>query len=196
MSKLFKSFNLKSAEILKNGGIGIIPTDTIYGIVGSALNKKTVERIYKLRRRNLKKPMIILIGSINDLKLFGIKIDLKTKRILSKIWPNKVSVVLPCKNNKFSYLYRNTESLAFRFPKNRNLTNFLKRTGSLVAPSANWEGYKLSKTIEEARGYFKDEVDLYIDLGAKKSQPSTLIGIDNGKIIIIREGAVNLSAYI
>ncbi|MEK7522400.1 MAG: Sua5/YciO/YrdC/YwlC family protein [Patescibacteria group bacterium] len=66
MCKIFKTFNLKLAEILKNGGIGVIPTDTIYGIVGSALNKKTVERIYKLRRRNLKKPMIVLIGSIND----------------------------------------------------------------------------------------------------------------------------------
>ena len=56
---------LKTAPIvttLRNGGVGVVPTDTIYGIVGSALNPKTVARIYKLRRRNPKKPMIILIG--------------------------------------------------------------------------------------------------------------------------------------
>ena len=196
MCKIFKTFNLKLAEILKNGGIGVIPTDTIYGIVGSALNKKTVERIYKLRRRNLKKPMIVLIGSINDLKLFGIKTNLKIKRILSKIWPNKVSVILPCKDKKFSYLHRGADSLAFRFPKNKKLISFLKKTGPLVAPSANWEGCKSSKTIKEAQKYFQDNVDFYIDSGIKKSSPSTLIEIDNGEVIIIREGAVNICAYL
>jgi len=194
--KIFKSFNLSSAEILKNGGVGIIPTDTIYGIVGSALNKKTVERIYKLRKRNLKKPMIILIGSINDLKLFGIKIEPKTKRILSKIWPNKVSVILPCKNKKFTYLHRGANSLAFRFPKNKKLISFLKKTGPLVAPSANWEGNDPAKTIKEAIKYFKGGIEFYIDLGAKKSAPSTLIEINKGKMMIIREGAISISAYL
>ena len=196
MSKLFKSFNLKPAEILKNGGVGVIPTDTIYGIVGSALNKKTVERIYELRKRNFKKPMIVLISSINDLKLFGIKINLKVKRILSKIWPNKVSVILSCKNKKFSYLHRGTDSLAFRFPKNKKLISFLKKTGPLVAPSANWESCEPSKSIKEARRYFKDKVDFYIDSGSKTSLPSTLIRVDKGEIGVIREGAMNPCTYI
>ena len=194
--KIFKSFNSRSAEILKNGGVGIIPTDTIYGIAGSALNKKTIERIYKLRKRSLKKPMIILIGSVNDLKLFGIKIGPKIKKILSRVWPNKVSVILPCKNKKLSYLHRGSGSLAFRLPKNKKIADFLKKTGPLAAPSANWEGCKPSETIKEARKYFEDKVDLYIDLGIKKSRPSTLIKIDNGKVRTIREGAVNLFSCI
>ena len=194
--KIFKSFNLSSAEILKNGGVGVVPTDTIYGIVGSALNKNTVERIYKLRKRNFKKPMIILIGAIKDLGLFGIKADIKTKRIFSKIWPNKVSVILSCKNKKFSYLHRGANSLAFRFPKNKKLVNFLKKTGPLVAPSANWEGYEPAKTIKEAIKYFKGGIEFYIDLGAKKSAPSTLIEINKGKMMIIREGAISISAYL
>ncbi len=50
-----------AAEVLRRGGVGVMPTDTIYGIVGSALRPSTVRRIYRLRRRNLRKPMIILI---------------------------------------------------------------------------------------------------------------------------------------
>ncbi|MDO8442794.1 MAG: L-threonylcarbamoyladenylate synthase [bacterium] len=217
MSEVFKSFNLKLAEILKSGGVGVIPTDTIYGIVGSALNKKTVEHIYKLRKRDFKKPMIILISSVDDLKLFGINIGLQTKIILSKIWPGKVSVILPCpsdlpvrspakegalceggpcKNNKFSYLHRGANSLAFRFPKNKKLINFIKKTGPLVAPSANWEGYKPAKTIKEAAKYFKSRIEFYIDLGTKKSLPSTLIEINRGKVALIREGAVSINAYL
>jgi len=192
MSKIFKDFNFEAVTILKNGGVGVIPTDTIYGIVGSALNKKTVERIYKLRKRNFKKPMIVLIGSMNDLKLFGIKIFPKVKRILSKIWPNKISVILLCKNKKFSYLHRGANSLAFRFPKNKKLANFLKKTGPLVAPSANWEGCDPAKTAKEAIKYFKGGIEFYIDFGSKKSALSTLIKINGGRIAVIRDGAVSI----
>lgn len=61
-------------EILKRGGIGVLLTDTIYGVLGSALNKKVVERIYEVRKREKKKPFIILISKVSDLKIFGIKI--------------------------------------------------------------------------------------------------------------------------
>src|SRR3989344_3633535 len=80
---------LKTAQIvttLRNGGVGVVPTDTIYGIVGSALNPQAVERIYKLRRRNPKKPMIILIGSLGDLRLFDIRPSRKMKKLLKKFW--------------------------------------------------------------------------------------------------------------
>jgi len=64
----------KIIKILKEGGIGVLPTDTIYGLVGSALNKETVEMIYKIRKREKTKPFIILISSPKDLKIFEIKI--------------------------------------------------------------------------------------------------------------------------
>ena len=61
-------------KILKEGGIGVLPTDTIYGLVGLALNKKTVDRIYRVRKREKTKPFIILISNVKDLELFNIKI--------------------------------------------------------------------------------------------------------------------------
>ncbi|MBI5765819.1 L-threonylcarbamoyladenylate synthase [Candidatus Falkowbacteria bacterium] len=103
-------------NILKDGGIGILPTDTIYGLVGRALDPETVERIYEVRKRRPDKPFIILISSIADLKLFNIKINKKTKTILKKYWPGPVSIILPCSDEKFYYLHRGTKTLAFRLP--------------------------------------------------------------------------------
>lgn len=171
----------------------MIPTDTIYGLVGSALNKKTVERIYKLRGRNLKKPMIILIGSIGDLKNFGVAVDSETMKQLKKFWPGKVSVILQMENSKlrrekFEYLHRGTRSLAFRLPKPHWLKKLLIATGPLVAPSANWEGKPPAYTIREAKKYFGNKVDFYVDGGRLFSGPSTLIKIQEGKIAILRKG--------
>ena len=84
-------------RIIKNNGVGVLPTDTLYGVVGSAFSKKAVARIYKLRKRNLKKPLIILIHSLADLSLFGVLPGVKDKKILRAFWPGKISVIIPCK---------------------------------------------------------------------------------------------------
>jgi len=179
-------------KLLASGDIGVIPTDTIYGLVGSALNSKTVERIYKLRKRNSKKPFIILVSSIKDLALFEIELDPKTKNILENIWPGKVSVILPCLSDKLEHLHRGAKTLAFRIPDKKDLLAFLKKTGPLVAPSVNPEGAEPAKTIIEAKKYFGKNVDLYIDGGQLNSLPSTLVRIENGGIKVLRKGAVNL----
>ena len=179
--------------ILKLGGIGVFPTDTLYGVVGSALNKKTVERIYALRRRDLKKSMIILISSVGDLKKFGIVLDAPQKKALKELWPGKVSVVLPCKFKKFEHLHRGKKTLAFRLPDQQELIKVLTKTGPLVAPSANWEGKKPATTFREATNYFTDEVEFYVDGGKLKSKPSTLVEINSGGTIkVLREGAVKI----
>jgi L-threonylcarbamoyladenylate synthase len=166
---------------IKKGLIGVIPTDTIYGIVCSAMNKKSVKKIYKIRKRNLKKPMIILVSSIKDLDLFDIKID---KKIVNKYWPGKVSIIVPVK--KFEYLHRGKENLAFRLPDNKELIKLLKISGPIVAPSANTEGEKPAETIEQAIDYFQDKIDFYVDCGKLKSKPSKVISLMNNKIEIIR----------
>lgn len=178
---------IKAIDILMKGGIGVMPTDTIYGIVGLALSKKAVERIYKVRHRQLKKPMIILIGTENDLKFFDIKIGGKTKKILNRFWPGKTSVILPCFNEKFVYLHRGTKSLAFRLPRLLWLRRFLIKTGPLVAPSANPEGLSPAETIAEAKKYFGKKIDFYLNAGRMTGKPSKLIKISNGKINILRK---------
>ena len=168
-------------------------TDTIYGLVGSALKKKTVERIYNLRRRNRKKPLIILISSIKDLNLFDVKLNRFQERFLKKIWPGKVSVILPCPYKKFIYLHRGSEALAFRLPKKKSLVNLLKATGPLVIPSANPEGLPPAENISQAKKYFKNRPNFYLNSGSLKSLPSTVIKIGKSEIEIVRQGAVKVS---
>lgn len=184
-----KKIELKEiVQIIKSGRTGILPTDTIYGIVGSAMNEKTVEKIYKLRKRNKTKPMIILISSKKDLDLFGIRLSEKQEKVLKKFWPGKVSVILDCKKKKFEYLHRGKNSLAFRLPKEKWLQNFLKKTGPLVAPSANFEGEKPALAIAEAKEYFSDKVDFYVDFGKMESKPSMIIRLlKKGEVEVLRK---------
>jgi len=85
---------LKAALLLKEGAIGVIPTDTIYGICASAFNRKSVEKVYRLRKRNPNKPCIILISSFDDLKKFNVRLKSWQRKILEKLWPGKISVIL------------------------------------------------------------------------------------------------------
>lgn len=174
-------------KILKIGGVGVLLTDTLYGLVGQALNKRTVARIYKIKGRNNKKPLIILISSLKDLTRFGIKIDNKINKSLKSFWPGPVSIILPCPVKKFKYLHRDTKTLAFRLPKKNTLIKILKKTGPLVAPSANPEGQQPAQSIEEAKKYFGDNVDFYLTGVKSKCKPSTIIKVNNGGFEIIRK---------
>jgi L-threonylcarbamoyladenylate synthase len=177
----------KIIKILKEGGIGVLPTDTIYGLVGSALKKETVERIYKIRKRERKKPFIILISGPQDLKIFGIKIKPFQKELIKKFWPGPYSLIFDCKSEKFEYLHRGKKSLAFRVPKPKWLRKILKEAGPLVAPSANLAGMPHSKTIREAKKYFGESVDFYFDARKIDKKPSTLIDIRKKEIKILRK---------
>lgn len=164
-------------KIIKKGGIGVLPTDTLYGLVGAAFSQKAVARIYKVRRRNPKKPLIILIGSFGDLKKLGIRTDGRINGFLKKIWPGPVSVILPCPAKKFYYLHRGTKTLAVRMPKLSWLRQLIGKTGPLVAPSANLAGRPPALTVKEAKKYFNKRVDFYLNRGRRLSSPSLLIEI-------------------
>lgn len=181
--------NKQIVQLLKSGKVGVIPTDTIYGIVGSALNPETVERIYILRKRSGNKPLIILISDFKDLETFGIILTQHQKDFLQKNWPNPLSVVLNCGDEKFKYLHRGTNSLAFRMPNNEPLLEVLKRVGPLVAPSANWEGEKPAENIAEAKKYFGSNVAFYVDGGNISAQSSTLVDFTKDSPNILRQGS-------
>lgn len=181
-------------KLLKTGRVGIIPTDTIYGIVGSALIPDSVEKIYELRKRSFNKPMIILISDLNDLNQFNIKLTDTQKKFLQKNWPNPLSIVLPCKDDKFSYLHRGTNSLAFRMPKDERLLKILKQVGPLVAPSANLEGEKPAENINQAKKYFREKISFYIDGGEIKYKPSTLLELEENSVKILRYGDFQITS--
>lgn len=183
-------------RVLQRGGIAVIPTDTVYGIVARARDRSAVARLYRLRRITPRKPFIILIDSVARLGEFGIALDAAQRKFLARVWPGKISVVLPCAKKKFAYLHLGKSALAFRLPKNRTLTALLRNTGPLVAPSANPEGMKPAETVSEARRYFGDSVDIYTRVSRKRGKPSTLVSFLGSVPKVLRKGAANVNRYI
>ena len=173
-------------DVLLRGGVAVLATDTTYGIVGSALKERTVNEIYRLRKRDLDKPLIVLIADMCDLKKFGITLTYKQKKMLQMVWPGPVSSILPCPHDKFSYLHRGRETLAFRLPKKESLRRLIREVGPLVAPSANPQGHSVAKNIQEARAYFGPNVDFYQDSGRVVASPSKLIDITGDAEKILR----------
>lgn len=179
--------NENLVKVLKGNGIAVMPTDTLYGLVGKAKNIGVVERIYRIRKRNPKKPCIILIGEMKELQKFGIVLTPAQKKEIKK-QKKPTSFVLDCSDEKFLYLHCGTKTLAFRIPANKDLQNLLLKTGPLVAPSVNLEARPPSKTIEEAKEYFGDLVDFYADGGELAGKPSKLIKLHkDGSVSILRE---------
>ncbi len=175
----------KIEDILQQGGIGILATDTLYGIVGQALNRETVERIYGVKKRTPTKPFIIMVSDIKDLSLFHVDIDHTMQESIDKYWPGPVSIILTCDNPEFEYLHRGTNSLAFRMPAKPKLRELIAKTGPLVAPSANPEGLEPAQTIDHARAYFHDEVDFYEE-GLVNTKPSKIIKLTSDGEEVIR----------
>ena len=184
-------------KMLLNNKVVVMPTDTIYGIVGNALNDKVVNRIYDIKKRAPDKPCIVLIGDVKDLEKFSIHLFNEQKEKIKEYWSfektqdfnqRPVSIVFDCIDQKFFYLHRGTQTLAFRLPKQTGLQDLLRETGPLIAPSANIEGLSPANNIHEAKNYFHELVDLYIDGGERGGVPSKVIKLHkDGSIHILRE---------
>ncbi len=178
---------------LRSGGVGVIPTDTIYGVVCRAEDSISVARVYQLRKRNPHKPCIILISDYREMNNFGVSMDAVDKRVFRAVWPGPVSVIVPCTEERFTYLHRGVQALAFRLPDDEDLLGILRATGPLLAPSANIEGRPAAKTVREAYTVFGRGVDVYIDGLVRVGQWSTLIACEKGGIVLKRPGKVDFS---
>ncbi|MBW3538464.1 threonylcarbamoyl-AMP synthase [Candidatus Parcubacteria bacterium] len=175
-----------AARAITSGELAVIPSDTIYGVVAQAFNPRAVERLYRLKRRHPAKPSIILIGDARDLAKFGISLEGGRLEALSRWWPGRVSVVLPCLGQELAYLHRGTFSLAFRVPDKPELSRLIAKTGPLVAPSANPEGSPPAATVAEAKAYFGSAAACYVDGGEVQGKPSKVIKIEDGRVRVLR----------
>jgi len=166
-------------KTLNTDGIVVMPTDTIYGILGSAFNKGVVERIYEIKKRNQAKPCIILISDFSYLDKFNITISKAQKETLKSFGENAISFILDCPHKEFEYLHRGTKTLSFRIPSKISLQEILRQAGPVIAPSANIEGEIPAKNIAEAKKYFNDYISLYVDGGQIEGKASKVIRVYN-----------------
>ena len=175
--------------LLRDGAIGVLPTDTIYGLVCSAHNKAAVEKLYIIKPRELK-PGTIVAASDEQLRDLGIA-DRHLQKV-SNYWPNPLSVVLPV-DPSLKYLHLGRDSLAVRIPAHKPFRKLLEQTGSLLTTSANLPDQPPARSLREAQAYFGDSLDFYVDGGAvDNAAASTIARLENDVLRILRPGAYTL----
>jgi L-threonylcarbamoyladenylate synthase len=170
--KIFDSFTSEVAELLRNGAVGVIPTDTVYGIVAKLENPVAVEKIYFAKDRDPGKRVgTVLISDVTDVEHL-----LKPSQLLAAqvYWPAPVSVEMGV-GEELQHAHRGHGTLAFRQPDLAPLINLLQSTGPLATSSANIAEAKPAETIEEAMGYFRDNVDFYVKGGYLNAQNASRI---------------------
>jgi L-threonylcarbamoyladenylate synthase len=190
MCKIYSSFQYPDLiNRIHDGEIGVLPTDTIYGIVCDAKNKESVEKIYTLRKRNREKPLIILLSSVDQIEQFDITLDDDSYDMLNRIYPAKLTVMIHHTSNpRFECLYQQSPYLAFRIPLHEELRDLIKLSGPIVAASANTQGMPPSENIIQAQDYFTDKINFYVDGGIIKSNPSTIVVLEMNNFSVVRQG--------
>lgn len=180
----------KIVELLKQGAVGVIPTDTVYGLVCRAADVQAVERLYQVKPRD-KKPGTLIAASVEQIVELGIPRRYMTA--VEQYWPNPVSIVIPDVPN-LAYIDLGKMSLAIRVPSDQQVSGLLKKTGPLQTTSANMPGQPLATTLKEAQEYFGDTVDFYVEGGdLADQQPSTIIRVIDDAVEVLREGAVKIN---
>lgn len=171
------------------GSVGVIPTDTVYGLVAVATDRLAVAKLYDLKQRR-GKPGTILAASIDQLVDLGIK-----RRYLTAVadfWPGAISIILPA-TPELAYFHEGLGSLALRLPADPLLMKLLTQTGPLISSSANPASQPPAVTIDEARAYFGSSLDFYVDGGnLANRQPSTIIRVVDDAVEVLRPGAVEI----
>lgn len=178
----------KTVEILKNGGVTIIPTDTVYGFSGIT-TKPTDAQIRAIKGRSETKPFIQLIAQPED--IFEYTNDKIPQYILSK-WPGALTIIVHTKPEL--PLSKILPTIAFRCPGDQWLRTIIQQIGSpIFSTSVNRSGKPVLETINAITKEFENDVDLIIDDGDKKGAlPSTLITIENGITQVLRQGSVRV----
>lgn len=183
---------LDAVERLKAGEVGILPTDTVYGLVCLAANHEAVQRLYELKDR-VNKPGIVIAADVQQLIDLGVKA--RYLKPVEHFWPNPISVELPVEPS-MSALHNGRGVVAFRIPKDPVFREFLAKTGPLLTTSANHPGEAPAVNVAQAKQYFGDTVDFYIDGGALQNRPpSTVIRIVDDVVEVIRAGAIKINEY-
>ena len=190
---MVKNFNklddIELVQLIKSGAIGVLPTDTVYGLVGSARMPSILDQINVLKGRE-QKAGTILAESVDQLIEFGL--DPLALNKVAHLWPNPISVVIDCDNSVINQI-QGSGSVAVRIPANEQLRSLLLATGPLVTSSANLSGKQVVSKIEQATKIFGENVSFYVDGGdLSDNAASTIVKLSGDKLTIIRQGSYEL----
>ena len=183
------------SNIIKENGVVIFPTETVYGMGGNALSEEAIRKIYSIKERPKEKSLNILVKNVSEIEKYAeITNDLERK-IINNFMPGPITIILKKKKSNICKLITaSNDTIGIRIPDNKIVKNILNMCDvPIAAPSANISGKPSPVKIEDTIKDFKDKVDAFIDGGiCKESIPSTIVKVIDGKIEILRKGVISI----
>jgi L-threonylcarbamoyladenylate synthase len=181
----------RAEEILRAGGVVVVPTDTVYGLLADATNAAAVRKLFAIKKRPEEKAFPIFVRDIATARWYAYISDAKA-RFLEKVWPGAVTAVFHHKEKLPPILTGGLGTLGIRVPDHPFLMRLLRDLDfPLAQTSANISAKPPAKNIEEIKQYFdhrETQPDLVVDAGDIKGQSSTVVDLTREKPLILRSG--------
>lgn len=183
----------KAAEIIKNGGIVAMPTETVYGLAADALNGEAVAKIFKAKGRPMDNPLIVHISDIKQIDMLVSDFPEKAKRLAQKFWPGPLTIVLPKSNIIPDEVSAGLSTVAIRFPSHKIAQELISKSSPIAAPSANLSGSPSPTTVRHVLADMDGRIDAIIDGGdCEVGVESTVITLAEDIPTLLRPGGVTL----
>lgn len=183
----------KIVEVINNGGLVITPTDTIYGIMGDALNEDVIRRIFEVKQRPYNKPLLLLMDSFEMVENYTEELSEMERELINKFWPGLVTFILK-KNDKVSNLITaGNDTVGIRIPDNKDLLEIIRRLKRpVISTSANITGTEVIASTKLLEKDLVDNIDYIYDGGDINEVSSTIVRVINNKVNILRDGKLSI----
>lgn len=179
-------------QVLNANGVVGIPTETVYGLAGSAFSEQAINTIYKIKNRPFENPLIVHIASQDQLSELVTYVPAELEQLMKHFSPGPITFLLPKKSIINDLVTAGKTNVAVRIPSHPITQELLNQLEfPLVAPSANPFQRISSVTAQQVNAYFENDDLLVLDGGvATCGIESTIVGYENGKVILYREGFI------
>jgi L-threonylcarbamoyladenylate synthase len=187
-----------AAAAIRKGGLVVFPTNTFYGLGVRAFHADSVEKVFRAKKRNPTKPLLILISNITDLPSLVESVPAKAESIIEKFWPGNVTVVFQAKENLPANLTGHTGKIGIRLAGHPVASALVKEVGSpITGTSANISGKAGAMSVQELDREMLTHVDLVLDAGVLGGgRGSTVVDVTVRPTRIVREGNVSADSIL
>lgn len=180
-------------EIIKRGGLVIIPTDTVYGIIGDATNEDTIRRVFEIKKRDFNKPLLMLVNSVDMLENYVSNVSDLEYKIIDEYWPGPLTIVFKKNDNVSDLLTARKDTIGVRYPNNKMLLDIISKVGRpLLSTSVNISGNPNITDVKNIEDEIANSVDFIMDGGVCNNLPSTIVECKGNDVVVLRNGAIDI----
>lgn len=176
-------------NIIASKELAIVPTDTVYGIIGDALDENVIHKVYESKRRDYSKPLIIMVSSFNMLNKYVKYINELEQKLIDNYWPGKLTILFKKSEVVSDLITNGSDLVGIRFPDNKDLIDIMNRLDKpLLSTSCNISNKAVITSVDMIEKELLNKVSFVYDGGELSDVSSTIVQVIDNKIRIIREG--------